>query len=419
MIYFCKMIQFEEFYLDNGLQVIVHEDPRSTLACVNLLYKVGSRNETPDKTGFAHLFEHLMFGGSKHIQNFDGPLQMVGGDNNAFTSTDITNYYITIPKDNLETAFWLESDRMLSLSFDPEVLEVQRKVVLEEFKQRYLNQPYGDIWHLLRPEAYKVHPYRWPTIGKELSHIEEATMDQVKSFFRQFYVPNNAVLVVAGGVNLPKVKALAEKWFGPIAQGVLPKSAIPAEPVQNAARHLEAEEDVPSDALYYTYHMPGRLQDRYHAADLLSDILGRGKSSYLYRALVKEKNIFSNISGYITGSADPGLLVISGRLSEGASFEQATQGIGRILDDIVARGISDKDLERVKNQAEASAVYGELEILNRAMSLAYGAFLDNPNLANEELDIIRAVSKSDIQEIAGEVLKEENRTSLHYKSKAA
>ena len=413
------MIQFKEFYLDNGLQVLVHEDPRSTMACMNLLYKVGSRNEDPGKTGFAHLFEHLMFGGSKHIGNFDTPLQMVGGDNNAFTSTDITNYYITVPKDNIETAFWLESDRMLSLSFDPEVLEVQRKVVLEEFKQRYLNQPYGDIWHLLRPEAYKVHPYRWPTIGKELSHIEEATMDQVKTFFGQFYVPDNAILVLAGAVTVTQVEQLANKWFGPIPTGNFTKPDIPIEPAQKYSRHLEVEAQVPSNALYYTYHMPGIMQEAYHGADLLSDILGRGKSSYLFKELVKERNLFSNISGYITGSADPGLFVISGRLRDNIGFEQAEEGIKQVVDAVLSGGITDQDLERVQNQAEASSVYGELEILNRAMSLAYGAFLGNPNLANEELDIIRAITKKDISDIANTILIDENRTSLHYKSKAA
>jgi len=413
------MIQFKEFYLDNGLQALVHEDPRSTMACMNLLYKVGSRNEDPGKTGFAHLFEHLMFGGSKHIENFDTPLQMVGGDNNAFTSTDITNYYITVPKDNIETAFWLESDRMLSLSFDPEVLEVQRKVVLEEFKQRYLNQPYGDIWHLLRPEAYKVHPYRWPTIGKELSHIEEATMDQVKTFFGQFYVPDNAILVLAGAVTVTQVEQLANKWFGPIPKGNFTKPDIPIEPAQKSSRHLEVEAQVPSNALYYTYHMPGRMQKAYHGADLLSNILGRGKSSYLFKELVKERNLFSNISGYITGSADPGLFVISGRLRDNIGFEQAEEGIKQVVDAVLSGGITDQDLERVQNQAEASSVYGELEILNRAMSLAYGAFLGNPNLANEELDIIRAITKKDISDIANTILIEGNRTSLHYKSKAA
>ncbi len=271
------MIEYKEHQLSNGLQLIVHEDHQSPIVCLNILYKVGSRNEQPDKTGFAHLFEHLMFGGSKNIETFDEPLQKVGGDNNAFTSPDITNYYITIPSNNVETAFWLESDRMLSLSFDPEVLEVQRKVVIEEFKQRYLNQPYGDIWLKLRPEAYKVHPYQWATIGKEISHIEDATMDDVKAFFDKFYDPSNAILVVAGDITESKALELTEKWFGAIPTKGTVKQEIPAEPKQTEARFLEIKSDVPAAAIYKVYHMPARVDATYHAADLLSDILGTRK----------------------------------------------------------------------------------------------------------------------------------------------
>src|ERR1044071_3521328 len=296
------MIAFKEFELENGLRVIVHEDRTVQIAVMNILYDVGSRDEQPHKTGFAHLFEHLMFGGSKNIPSYDEPLQLVGGENNAFTNTDITNYYLTVPASNLETGFWLESDRMLSLSFDPKVLEVQRKVVIEEFKQRYLNQPYGDVWLKLRPLAYQSHPYQWATIGKEIAHIEEATMDDVKDFFFAHYLPNNAVLVVAGNVTVDQIKQLSKKWFEPIPAGKKLERKLPLEPKQKGKRILNVEAKVPANALYKAYHMPGRFHADYYATDLLSDILSRGQSSRLYQKLVKEKEIFTSISSFVMGS---------------------------------------------------------------------------------------------------------------------
>ena len=413
------MIQFEEFQLENGLQVIVHEDPNSTLVCMNVLYRVGSRNESPDRTGFAHLFEHLMFGGSKHISNFDTPLQAVGGDNNAFTSPDITNYYVTIPSHNVETAFWLESDRMLSLSFDPEVLEVQRKVVIEEFKQRYLNQPYGDLWLKLRPMAYKVHPYRWATIGKEIRHIEEATMDDVKNFFGRFYGPNNATLVLAGGITLAQAKTLTQKWFGPIPSIAMAPQVIPTEPPQNENRFQKLEAEVPSNALYKVYHMPARMDSGYYASDLLSDLLGRGKSSMLYQELVQDQQIFNSISAYIMDSADPGLLTISGKLRDGASFEAAEAGIDKIIQKLKSGKVDDTKIESVKNQAESSIAFGEVEVLNRAMGLAYSAFLGNPDLINQDLEKVRAVTKSNILDQAQDILQDNNSSTIHYHKTSA
>ncbi|MEL7146269.1 MAG: pitrilysin family protein, partial [Bacteroidota bacterium] len=300
------MIQFEEFTLDNGLEVIVHEEPDTEMAVVNLLYKVGSRDEDPEKTGFAHLFEHLMFGGSKNVPSFDEPLQRVGASNNAFTSPDITNYYVTLPANNLETAFWLESDRMLSLSFDPRVLEVQRKVVIEEFKQRYLNQPYGDVWLRLRPLAYDKHPYNWATIGKEVSHIEDATMEDVRTFFSKYYIPNNAVLVVAGKVTAAQVKALCEKWFAPIPAGAEIIRNYPVEGSHKGKKSITVNAAVPSSAIYKAYHMPARAHADYYHFDLISDILGRGKSSRLYKELLKKEQAFNSIACYLTGSIDPG-----------------------------------------------------------------------------------------------------------------
>lgn len=409
------MVHFKEHFLPNGLQLIVHEDHRSPVVCLNLLYKVGSRNELPHKTGFAHLFEHLMFGGSKHVKNFDEPLQKVGGDNNAFTNPDITNYYITVPSSNVETAFWLESDRMLGLSFDPEVLEVQRKVVVEEFNQRYLNQPYGDVWLKLRPIAYQKHPYQWPTIGKEPRHIEEATMDDVKSFFNAHYHPSNAILVIAGDLTEEKALHLTEKWFGPIPAGQAPKNGIIQEPIQSGARHLEVTANVPSDSLYKAFHMPGRRGAPYHQADLLSDMLGQGKSSILHQKLMREKQLFSSLGAYITGSYDPGLLVITGKLNEEITLEEADSAVQETLKPIQSH-VDANLLEKVKNQSEANAVFAEVDLLNRAMGLAYAAFLGDANLANEEINQIKSVTAEKVKKMAQKILNESNCTTLYYRS---
>lgn len=411
-----KMIAFKEFRLKNGLHVIVHEDPTVQIAVMNILYDVGSRDEQEEKTGFAHLFEHLMFGGSVNIPNYDEPLQRVGGENNAFTNTDITNYYLTVPAANIETAFWLESDRMLSLSFDPKVLEVQRKVVVEEFKQRYFNQPYGDVWLKLRPLAYKRHPYKWATIGKEISHIENATDEDVKKFFFKHYVPSNAILVVAGNVTVEQVKVLAEKWFEPIPAGKKPVRSLTDEPPQTVKRVDETTANVPANALYKTFHMGGRFEKSYYAADLLSDILSRGQSSRLYNRLVKEKEIFTSISSFVMGTIDPGLLVISGRVKDGIRLEDAEREINKILEDVVHHGVTEAELEKVKNQAIATVEFGEVEVINRAMALAFAALSGNANLVNTEKEELSAVTVSDIHRAARVILREENSSVLFYRS---
>jgi zinc protease len=410
------MIAFKEFQLENGLQVIVHEDTSVQIAVLNILYDVGSRDERPEKTGFAHLFEHLMFGGSVNIPNYDEPLQRVGGENNAFTSTDITNYYLTVPAANIETGFWLESDRMLSLSFDPQVLEVQRKVVVEEFKQRYLNQPYGDVWLKLRPLAYKKHPYQWATIGKEISHIEDATMEDVRAFFAEHYVPNKAILVVAGNVTLDQVKQLSEKWFGSIPQGEVKPRALPVEPKQTNKRVETVKAKVPADALYMSWHMPGRFHKDYYAIDLLSDILSRGKSSRLYNALVKEKEIFTSISSFVMGTIDPGMLVISGRVNAGITLERAEQEVDLILQQVIQEGITEDELNKVKNQALSTLAFSEVEVMNRAMNLAFAKLSGDANLVNEEKEIIEQVSKQHIDRVAREILVESNSSALYYRS---
>jgi zinc protease len=416
LLFLQPMISFSEFKLKNGLHVIVHEDPTVQIAVMNILYDVGSRDEQEEKTGFAHLFEHLMFGGSVNIPNYDEPLQLVGGENNAFTSTDITNYYITLPAANLETAFWLESDRMLSLSFDPKVLDVQRKVVVEEFKQRYLNQPYGDVWLKLRPLAYEKHPYKWATIGKEIRHIEDATDEDVKDFFFKHYVPSNAILVVAGNVTGTQVRALCEKWFEPIPAGIKPLRKLTAEPSQKAKRKGEVQAHVPANALYKTYHMPGRFDKDYYAADLLSDILSRGQSSRLYHQLVKQQELFTSISSFVMGTIDPGLLVISGRVKEGIELETAEAALNLIIAEIAANGVSEDELEKVKNQARATIEFGEVEVINRAMNLAFAALSGDTNLVNEEKSGIDAVTADHIQRIAKAILTEENSSVLYYKS---
>jgi len=407
------MVSFKEFTLENGLTVIVHEDPTVQIAVINMLYDVGSRDERPDKTGFAHLFEHLMFGGSANIPNYDEPLQRVGGENNAFTSTDITNYYLTLPASNIETGFWLESDRMLGLSFDPKVLEVQRKVVIEEFKQRYLNQPYGDIWLKLRPLAYHVHPYQWATIGKEISHIENATQQDVREFFFRHYVPNNAILVVAGNVTIDQVRKLAEKWFGPIPAGIKGRN-MPVEPRQEKRRFLEVTAKVPANAFYKAYHMPGRFNDDYYALDLMSDILSRGQSSRLYQKLVKEKEVFTSISSFVMGTIDPGLFVISGRVKDGIRLEDADHEVKEVLDQLTESGSTNEELNKVKNQAESTLEFGEVEVLNRAMNLAFARLSGNADLVNEEIGKVAAITTDDIQRVARNVIREENSSVMYY-----
>ena len=410
------MIRYEQFALDNGLKIFVHEDFSTPMAAVNILYNVGSRDEDETRTGFAHLFEHLMFGGSKNIPSYDIPVQNVGGENNAFTSPDITNYYITLPADNIETAFWLESDRMKSLSFDPSVLEVQRKVVIEEFKQRYLNQPYGDMWLKLRPLAYTQHPYRWATIGKDIDHIEKATMDDVQDFFFRFYRPNNAVMVVAGAIKAAQVLELSKKWFGDIPAGAPYVRNVPKEPAQNEARHLETSAAVPLNSLIKVYHMPGRYEQGFYATDLLSDILGRGKSSRLYQSLLKEKSIFNSISASVTSSLDPGLLMIKGNLNPNVSLEEADAAVAEILHEFVANGASDDEVTKVKNQSEASLAFSEVELLNRAMNLAFAANAGNVDWANEDAEMIRNLTAADIHQAAKSVLRPENASTLYYRS---
>lgn len=411
------MIKFEKFKLQNNLTVIVHQDKSTPMACVNILYDVGARDEDENKTGFAHLFEHLMFGGSINIPNYDEPLQLVGGENNAFTTNDITNYYCTVPSDNLETAFWLESDRMLSLAFTDKSLEVQRNVVIEEFKQRYLNQPYGDVWLLLRPLAYKTHPYKWATIGKEISHIENATMEDVKSFFKKHYNPSNAIMVVAGNVEIDNVKQLAKKWFEPIEAGAKPKRNLPKEPKQTEARKLTVERDVPVDSIYKAYHMVSRHDKNYYACDLLSDVLSRGNSSRLYNSLVKDNPMFSEINAYVMGDFDEGLFVVSGKLSSGVDIEAAEKAIIHELNKIKNSLVSENELQKCKNKVESSITFSETDVLNKATNLAISELMGDADYINQEIGKYLAVTANDIKDIAKKVLDENNCSTLYYLKK--
>jgi len=411
------MIQFSRFVLPNGLRVLVHEDNSTPMAVVNVLYDVGARDEDPSRTGFAHLFEHLMFGGSINIAEYDDELQKAGGENNAYTTNDLTNYYCQLPSANIETAFWLESDRMLSLAFSKKSLEVQRKVVSEEFKEHYINKPYGDVWFRMREMAYEEHPYKWMTIGKELKHIEQATLEDVKQFFFRHYTPANAILVIAGNVVTAEVLALAEKWFGDIAPGEKYIRQVPQEPEQSAPRRMDITADVPVDAFLKTWHMPSRLDERYYAVDLITDILGSGASSRLYQSLVKEQHLFTNIDCYHFGSTDPGLLCIDGKLVKGVTPEQAEAAVEELLEKLKRDGVTTTELEKVKNKTESTMAFEDMSVMNRAASIAYYELLGDADLMNTELDKYNAVTAGEVLEECRRIFDENNSHTLYYRAK--
>ncbi|MDB5150210.1 MAG: insulinase family protein [Mucilaginibacter sp.] len=408
------MVKFNRFTLDNGLRVIVHEDNTTPMAVLNILYDVGARDEDPEQTGFAHLFEHLMFGGSVNIPVYDEPLQRVGGENNAFTSNDITNYYITLPSANLETAFWLESDRMLSLAFSDKSLEVQRNVVIEEFKQRYLNQPYGDVWLKLRPLVYKKHPYRWATIGKTIKHIEDARIEDVKAFFKKHYNPQNAIMVVGGDVTTQQVKELSEKWFDPIPAGEKYHRNLPQEPEQQEARRETVTAKVPLNDVYIAFQMGTRRDDDYYIVELLSDILSRGNSSRLYKSLIKDKQIFSEVHAYITGSLDKGMFVLEGKPLEGISVEQAEAALWEELEKIKAEEIPADELTKVQNKTESTMIFSEMSLLDKAMNLASFELLGDADLINHETARYLAVSAAQVKAQANELFRKDNSSTLIY-----
>jgi zinc protease len=410
------MIHYNRFVLENGLRVLVHEDHSTPMAVVNIMYDVGAKDENAAQTGFAHLFEHLMFGGSINIADYDEPLQRAGGENNAYTTNDLTNYYCQLPAQNIETAFWLESDRMLSLAFSEKSLEVQRKVVCEEFKEHYINKPYGDAWHKMRELAYQVHPYRWMTIGKELKHVEDAKIEDVKNFFFKHYTPINAILVIAGNVKTDEMKLLADKWFGSIESGEKYNRNLPAEPTQTTARLLEVKADVPLDALYKTWHIDSRLEKGYYVADLISEVLGGGTSSRLYQVLVKEKQFFSNIECYHFGSVDKGLFTIEGKLVKGVKMSDAENAINDIISKIQSDLITDSELQKVKNKTESVIAFEDMSVMNRANSLAFYELLGDANLMNIELTKYQDITSEDVLNYSKQIFDPNNSNTLHYYS---
>jgi len=408
------MVKFNRFTLDNGLRVIVHEDHTTPMAVLNILYDVGARDENPHQTGFAHLFEHLMFGGSVNIPDYDQPLQRVGGENNAFTSNDLTNYYITLPAANIETAFWLESDRMLSLAFSKKSLEVQRNVVIEEFKQRYLNQPYGDVWLRLRPMVYKEHPYQWATIGKEIKHIEDAKIEDVKAFFKKHYNPQNAIMVVGGHVTTEQVKQLAEKWFGPIPAGEKYHRDLRQEPEQHEERRQTVTAKVPLNDVYIAFQMGDRFDESYYAAEIISDVLSRGNSSRLYRKLVKENQLFSEVHAYMSGSLDKGMFVFEGKPLENVSTDAAEAAIWAELERLKTEEIPADELTKVKNKTESTMIFSEMALLDKAMNLAQFELLGDADMLNHETEKYLAVSAAEVKELANKLFRKDNSSTLIY-----
>ncbi|MBP6445193.1 MAG: insulinase family protein [Saprospiraceae bacterium] len=409
------MIAFEKKVLDNGLIVIIHEDPSTPMVAVNVAYNVGSKDEDDEKTGFAHLFEHLMFGGSVNIPDFDTPIQEAGGENNAFTNSDITNFYELVPAQNIETALWLESDRMLQLRFSKKSLNTQKKVVIEEFKETCLNEPYGDMWHHLSELSYTKHPYQWPTIGREMNHIANATIEDVKTFFYQFYRPDNAVLVIAGNITSAEGFFLANKWFGSIPPGKNQKKLLPQEPKQIASRKKIIRQDIiPHDAIYRAYHMDGRLSDEYFICDLISDILANGRSSRFYQKLYKEQQLFSTIDAYISGSSDPGLFIIEGKTMPDVSIEQASEAIDRELRLLMEENLSERELTKLKNSLESSLIFSEISVLNKAISLAYFETLGDAGFINEEAARYQKLTAEDIRNTAKKIFIAENCNELIY-----
>lgn len=408
------MIAYKRYKLDNGLTVVLHQDRSTPLVTVNVLYKVGSKNEHPEQTGFAHLFEHLMFGGSENVADYDTPIQNAGGDNNAFTNSDLTNFYNVLPAENLGVALWLESDRMLKLDFNQNSLDVQKKVVVEEFKETSINQPYGDLWHQLSDLAYKEHPYRWPTIGLVPQHIEEAQLSDVKTFFYNFYKPNNAVLVLSGNFEIEETKAEIEKWFGGIASGKIMKAPIPQEGQQQGFRNKILTRPVPSNALYMAFHMCSREHEDFIAYDMLSDVLSGGRSSRLYINLLKGSGLFSNIDAYISGTFDPGLFIVEAKLLDGADVEKAKLLIWAELQKLKEELVQEEELQKVKNSMLSSVAFSEVSITHKAINLAYYEMLGDVDRINKQEEEIDKVRVEDLRRVANKILHEENCSEVIY-----
>jgi zinc protease len=410
------MVNFKKFTLENGLKVLVHEDNSTPLVAMNILYDVGSKDEDPGMTGLAHLFEHLMFGGSVNIPEYDKPLQMVGGENNAFTNNDITNYYLTVPSENIETGFWLESDRMLGLAFSQKTLDTQKSVVIEEFNQRYLNQPYGDAILKLRPLAYKIHPYRWPAIGMDINHVAGVDLEHIKEFFFSHYAPNNAILTITGKITFDSVVNLATRWFGPIPKRNISPRNIPVEPLQNEERSIIIESDVPSNALFKVWHIGPRKSPDFYALDLITDLLAGGESGRFQTKLVRDKKLFSEINAYLTSDIDPGLVILQGKLMKGVDIRSADESVNEVIKGLNENIDIYEEMEKVRNKFESSTVFSNTSILNKAVNLAHYELLDNPDLINREVESYRCVTREMVTEAAERYFRTSNCSTLYYKS---
>ena len=411
------MITYKKTILSNGLSVIANRDKTSRMAAVNILYKVGARNENPNRTGLAHLFEHLMFRGTHQIPDFDTPVQMACGENNAFTNNDYTDFYITLPIANIETALWLESDRMTGLNLSEKACKIEKRVVIEEFRQRYLNQPYGDANMLLRALAYKQHPYRWATIGLTPEHIEQASAKEIHNFYRTFYHPSNAILSFSGDMAEEEFFALAEKWFGCIEDHEHDIPSIPMEPMQNEARRQEVERDVPATTITIAFKMGNRLSRDFFLGDITSDILAGGDSARLYEHLIKNKRLFASVNAYITGDVDCGLFVFTGQLLPSTTEAEAEEALWAEMADLQQNNISDYELEKVKNKFEANTLFGELNVMNKAMNLGYYEMIGDLSLINREVEIYRSLTSGDISDFASRIFRKENSSTLIYRAK--
>lgn len=411
------MINYKKHTLPNGLTVLVNRDRTSKLVAVNILYKVGSRNEDYERTGFAHLFEHLMFRGTANIPNFDIPVQMSCGENNAFTNNDYTDFYITLPKDNIEIALWLESDRMMGLNITEETLNLEKKVVIEEFKQRCLNQPYGDLTMLLRELVYEKHPYRWTTIGRTPEHIENATLQEVKEFYAKYYTPSNAILSISGDIDEQQMVELCKKWFSTIQDNALEPSTLPQEPIQREAKRLCVERDVPSTTITIAYHIGARTTQNFFIADVVSDLLAGGDSSRLYKHLVKEQGLFSSVNAYVSGDVDPGLFIFTGQLLPHTTEEQAEEAFAKEIDILKNCQTEEYELAKVKNKFEASTLFGEINVMNKAMNLGYYEMLGDLSLINKEVEIYQSITNDDIINFSKTIFTSENSSTLIYRAK--
>ena len=408
------MINYKRYQLANGLRVLLQEDPSSPMLTLCMNYEVGSKDELPGRSGFAHLFEHLMFAGSQHAPNFDQLIQLAGGENNAFTNQDMTVFYDILPYQNLDLGLWLEADRMQNLCIEPQPLQKEKRVVVEEFKESCLEEPYGDLWHILGDLAFEEHPYKRPVIGESFEHIEAASLDEVREFYDNYYCPNNAVLSISGNIKAEEVLERVEHWFGHIPRGPVKRPAYAAEPPQLVARKKVHRANVTDAALYIAFPAAARLETAYYLEDLLSDILGLSDSSLLVRQLVKQQKLFSELDVYITGTVEAGLFVIEGKLQDGVGIEEAEQAVWAALEEFKAQPISEEQLQKLQNNTEHNLLFGEIRPFQKALSLGYYELLGQAQLINEEADYYQQITAKQLQLQAQFLFQKEKASVLYY-----